>query len=191
MVKSPTDPAAPDELGFFNVSDLSVVEKFVDFYQNYYFKPGYEGILKYDEKCMQTAKALLKISTGVPVDRNGTATLKFTDAMDQMKAEVGATFNLESLGRLQQKGLFVKRQTSADGGTISFLRTDFEATVQHWAFLREIDSWNEAGFVDLSAPEERRASSPAPGGGVICPNCKASNPGSPKFCGECGFKLAG
>jgi CRP-like cAMP-binding protein len=189
MAKSETDPTAPEELGFFHILDLVTVERFFDFYQNYHFKPGYENILKYDEKCMQTASALLRVCQNETVDRNGTVYLNFKDTLDKMKAELGATFNLDALDRLQQKGLFIKRQTNAQGGAISFLKSDFEIMVQNWKFLKEIDKWNELGFVDLTEPKELKATSKGADGSVICASCKSPIVGNQKFCGECGNKL--
>lgn len=189
MVKNDTDPTAPEELGFFHILDLATVERFFDFYQNYHFKPGYENILKYDEKCMQTTVALLKVCETEKVDRNGTVYLNFKDTMDKMKAEVGASFNLDSLDRLQQKGLFIKRQTNNQGGTISFLKSDFESMVQNWKFLKEIDKWNELGYVDLTEPKDLKPTAKGADGGLICSACKNPVIENQKFCGECGNKL--
>jgi hypothetical protein len=189
MQKSEIDPNAPEELGYFHILDLVTVERFFDFYQNYHFKPGYENILKYDEKCMQTASALLKASEAEKVDRNGTVNMNFKDTMDKMKAEMGSTFNLDSFDRLQQKGLFIKRQTNNQGGSISFLKSDFEIMVQNWKFLKEIDKWNELGYVDLSDPKEQKTTAKGADGGMICSSCKAPIIENQKFCGECGNKL--
>jgi CRP-like cAMP-binding protein len=190
MVKSETDPTAPEELGFFHILDIGVVEKFFDFYQNYYFKPGFENLLKYDEKCMQTAQAMLKVSEGEKVDRNGNVTLNFKDSMDKLKTELGSAFHIDALDRLQQKGLFVKRQSNNSGGTIAFLKPDFELMIQNWKILKEIEKWNELGFVDLSEPKEKKAVPGQAEGDALCPACNKPVSLSQKFCGECGSKLA-
>ena len=38
-----------------------------------------------------------------------------------MKKTMGATFEADQLFRLEQKGLFIKRTTTQDGGILSFL----------------------------------------------------------------------
>ena len=185
MVKNETDKDAPEELGFFHLTNLKPIEKFVDYYQNYHFKPGYQGFLKYDEKCLQTVVALLKTTEGQPVDAKGVVYLNFKDTMEKMKELMGPSFNIDAIDRLQQKGLFVKRQSNDKGGSISFFKPEFEEMIQNWKFLLEIDKWNEVGFVDLTDPKEKKMGESI----LTCPSCKAQASPTQKFCAECGQKL--
>jgi hypothetical protein len=61
--------------------------------------------------------------------------------------------------------------------------------VQNWKILKEIDKWNELGFVDLSDPKDVKPASGAAAGETNCPSCNNPVIGNQKFCGECGHKL--
>jgi CRP-like cAMP-binding protein len=189
MEKSETDPTAPEELAAFHLLDLSTVEQFFDYYQNYHYKPGYANFLKYDDKCMLTAQALLKVAENEKVDHKGAVNLSFKPTMDKMKEIFGASFNIDAIDRLQQKGLFVKRQSSEKGGTISFLKADFDVTIKAWRVLKEIDKWNELGYVDMSEPKPQAKGADQVVATISCPSCKAEVAENQKFCGECGHKM--
>jgi hypothetical protein len=54
--------------------------------------------------------------------------------------------------------------------------------------LREVDKWNEKGFVDLNeeviALKKREKSKHG------CPQCGQETSEAAKFCSECGYKIA-
>jgi len=193
MVKNEIDPTAPEELGFFHILNMKAIERFFDYYQNYHFKPGYSGFLKYDEKCMQTAKALLKFSGGEKIDHRGCVLMNWKTTLDKFKTEFGAGFSPDAVERLAQKGLMVKRESSATGGAISFLKSEFEEMIENWKILKEIEKWNELGHVDMTEPKPVAvpgAAAAQPDGPVLtCPQCMSIVSQGQKFCGQCGNKV--
>ena len=55
------------------------------------------------------------------------------------------------------------------------------------ADLKEIEKWNEKGFVDVDEKEEKKMRK----GENTCPQCSVVTKENQKFCGECGFSLVG
>jgi CRP-like cAMP-binding protein len=143
-----------------HLSDLKHVESFFDYYGSYYFKGGYEDLLKTNSKIQKVTEEFLKIADHYPVDRGGYAHLPYKPTIDAMKKAMGGAFEADQLFRIEQKGLFIKRTTTQDGGVLSFYRPDFEQMLLNWRFLRELEAWNEKGFVDMAGAEA------APGGNV-------------------------
>ena len=63
---------------------------------------------------------------------------------------------------------------------------EWRNTHKIWQIIREIDKWNEKGFVDLNEVEveaKKKSSGPS------CPSCSATILEAAKFCQECGAKL--
>jgi CRP-like cAMP-binding protein len=187
MVKDPTDPEADEELGFVHFPNLPLIEKFFDFYQNHFYRGGANQILKVDEKIAQTVRVLLEVTEKAGADRAGVTTVPFKDTIEQMQKHLGASFNGDALRRIEQKGLLFKQQANAQGATIAFFRTEYLEMIEHWKILREIDKWNEKGFVEMEEAKPVLAD----GKPAACPSCKAPFTPKQKFCGECGFKLEG
>ena len=77
--------------------------------------------------------------------------MPYKPTIDGMKKSLGNTFEADQLFRLEQKGLFIKRTTTNDGGMLSFYRPDFEQMLLNWKLLKEIEVWNEKGFVSMGA----------------------------------------
>lgn len=185
MTKDESDPKAIEELGTFTFTDLKSVERFFDFYQNYFFKGNAAEILKTDDRCMQVVDALLKISDGVKIDRAGVVYLNYKDTLDQLKEVFGQGFTLDSLARLEQKGLFLKRDPDAKGGVLSFFREEYVGMAKNWAILREVEKWNDKGVVELV----EEVASNKNGANRGCPKCNAPTVALQKFCGNCGANL--
>lgn len=187
MVKDPTDPEAEEELGFVHFSNLSIIERFFDFYQNHFYRGGSGQILRVDEKIAQTVRTLLEVTEKAGADRAGITTVPFKDTIEQMQKTLGASFNGDALRRIESKGLLFKQQANAQGATIAFYRAEYLDMLEYWKFLREIEKWNEKGFVQIE--EDKPVA--ADGKPTACPSCKAPYTAKQKFCGECGFKLEG
>jgi CRP-like cAMP-binding protein len=132
-----------------HLMDMKQVEAFFDYYGNYHFKGGYDDLLKTNAKMQKVTEEFLRFADGYPVDRGGNAHLPYKATIDAMKKELGASFEADQLFRLEQKGLFIKRTATQDGGTLSFYRPDFEQMMLNWKILRELELWNEKGFVDV------------------------------------------
>ena len=195
MVKADNEPDTPEEMGPCTFHDLKPVERFFEFYQNYHFKGSSAAILKYDEKCRDMVQAMLQVSEGEKMDKAGVVYMNYKDACDKLRVVMGPTFNAEHILRLEQKGLFVKRQSSATGGTLSFIRTEFLGMLECWKVLREVEKWNELGFVDLKEGQAKPAAAAgaAPTGDkpvITCSTCLTQVAENAKFCQACGAKLA-
>ena len=133
-----------------HLNDLKQVEAFFDYYGMYHFKGGYDDLLKTNAKMQKVTEEFLKLAERHPVDRGGNAHMPYKPTIDAMKKAMGATFEADQLFRLEQKGLFIKRTTTQDGGILSFYRPDFDQMMLNWKFLRELELWNEKGFVDTA-----------------------------------------
>lgn len=187
MVKNEEDPEAPDEIGFVHFSDLPLVEQFFEFYQYYHFKGGKQELLKTDERVMQMVQTLLEIAAGEPLDRHGAVRLDYSKTVERFKEIAGYQLNGDHFTNLENKGLFVKRQSTDTGVFLHFDLKEFERTLKVWRVLREVERWNEKGYVDPNEPivDPKKANKSGP----ECPNCHSPYEGAPKFCSECGHKL--
>jgi CRP-like cAMP-binding protein len=132
-----------------HLNDMKQIEAFFDYYGNYHFKGGYSDLLKTNAKMQKVTEEFLRVADAYPVDRGGNAHLPYKDTIDAMKKVMGNSFEADQLFRLEQKGLFIKRVSTQDGGTLSFYRPDFEQMMLNWKILRELEIWNEKGFVEL------------------------------------------
>ncbi len=185
MTKDENDPNAIEELGYFHYLNLTAVERFFDFYQNYHFKGGNADILRSDDKCIQVVDALIKLSAEEKMDRSGVVYMHYKNTLDKLKEVIGPSFNPDVLSRIEQKGLFLKRASDEKGGILSFFRSEFEIMLQNWRILKEIEKWNEKGFVELIENDPAKMAA-AP---KNCPACSADVSPGQKFCGSCGTPL--
>ncbi|MDR3607144.1 MAG: cyclic nucleotide-binding domain-containing protein [Oligoflexia bacterium] len=132
------------------VRSMRTLEDFVDYYGGYHFKGGYSNLLKTNAKMTRITEEAVKLANnselGAKVDRAGVVYLPYKAAIDAMKSAIPG-FEADQLFRLEQKGLFVKRVATNDGGVLSFLKMDFEQMLRNWTLLREVEIWNEAGYV--------------------------------------------
>ncbi|MEZ0392559.1 MAG: cyclic nucleotide-binding domain-containing protein [Pseudobdellovibrionaceae bacterium] len=189
MGRPPEDPEGPEQIMKVNILDLSAIESFFEFYQYYYFKGGAKSeVLKVDESCSNLLNNLITVTDGIEPDRFGTVTLDFQKVLDRFKQDWGINLNSDHFARLEQKGIFCKRQARQDGTVVlQFELKEFKTTQKIWKVMKEIDKWNEKGFVDMTE-EEQKAKKKSDG--PACPQCSAAIPAQAKFCSECGFKLA-
>jgi len=184
-VKSETDPEAPPEYGYLHFFDLPAVEKFFEYYQHYHYKGGNPDFFKIDDKLVQLVNCLVLFTEKTQVNRAGVVQTNYKEIMEQLKTAFGGSFTPDQFDRLEKKGLFIKRESSATGGSISFYRHDFSIMLQNWKVLREVDKWNERGVVEMVEPAAEKAK----GGKGACPSCFSEVIDKQKFCGNCGHKL--
>ncbi len=189
MGRPPEDPEGPEQIMKVNILDLSAVEAFFEFYQYYYFKGTAKSeVLKVDDSCHNLLNHLTAMSEGLELDRFGVVTLDFQKTLDHFKQEVGLNLNTDHFTRLEQKGIFAKRQARQDGSVVlQFEVKEFKTTQKIWRILKEIDKWNEKGLVDLNEVEVKAKKKTD---GSACPQCTANLPAQSKFCPECGLKVA-
>ncbi len=152
------------DTGILTVFEMRKIENFLDYYGGYHFKGGYSNLLKTNPKMTRIVEEMLKLTAdpeiGAKVDRGGVAHIPYKLAVDELKAIIPG-FEADQIFRLEQKGLFVKRTATNDGGVLSFLKMDFEQMLENWKVLREVEIWNEKGFVeplrDTTSPQALEA----------------------------------
>ncbi len=191
MGKPPEDPEAPDQIMVFHLNDLAGVEAFFEFFQYYYFKNGRIELLKSDELATQLIGAFVKCAENLENDRHGAVTIEFKDASEHFKNELGMDLKPDHLSILEQRGIFLKRRVlqieQEEKVTLSYDIKEFRQTLKNWRIIREVDKWNERGFVDMTEEEfkfKKKAE-----GGPACPDCGAGLVELAKFCSECGCKI--
>ncbi len=187
MGKAIDNPDGPDEIHKVHFMDLDLVESFFEFYQYYYFKGGRSDLLKVDELCQHMLGGLLKLAEGKEPDRFGIVGVEFNKFVEHCKEELGINLNNDHFSRLEAKGVFMKRKNASDGVTLQFEVKEFRSVLQSWKMLREIEKWNEKGFVDLNEKEEKPKKKVV--GGATCPACSVDLQAGVKFCHECGHKI--
>lgn len=189
MGRPPEDPEGPEMIMKVELFDLAAVEAFVEFYQYYYFKGGARGdILKVDDSCANFLNQFLVLSEGLTPDRLGIVTVEYPLILASFKKDLAINLSPDHFTRLEQKGVFSKRLVRQDGTVaLQFDLKEFKMTQKVWRILREIDKWNEKGFVDMNEePIKLKAKTDGP----ACPQCSAAILAQSKFCSECGFKIA-
>ncbi|XGC80018.1 cyclic nucleotide-binding domain-containing protein [Bdellovibrio bacteriovorus] len=186
MGKAPDNPDGPDEIQRVHFLDLPLVESFFEFYQYYYFKSGRSEILKVDELCSQMLECLLKLAETEQADRFGIVSVDFTKYSEACKNEIGLNLNNDHFNRLESKGVLMKRKNGGTGVLLQFEVKEFRSIFQSWKMIKEIDKWNEKGFVDMDEKEEKTKKK---SGGPCCPGCAVEVQAGAKFCHECGHKL--
>ncbi|MGZ3773438.1 MAG: cyclic nucleotide-binding domain-containing protein [Pseudobdellovibrionaceae bacterium] len=185
--KNPDNPEGPDEIQKVHFFDLAVVENFFEFYQYYYFKAGRSELLKVEEFSQQMLCGLLKLSEKEQPDRFGIVGVDFGKFSEYCKEELGINLNNDHFNRLENKGVLLKRKNGSAGVVLQFELKEFRSLFQSWKILREIEKWNEKGFVDMDEKEDKPKKKNA--GGPACPSCSAELQAAAKFCHECGHKL--
>lgn len=186
MGKPPENPEGPDEILEVQVFDLMAVENFFEFWQYFYFKNGRTDLLKYDESIAPLLASLIKLSETLTLDRFGAVRTELTNAIEFVKSDLGIDLKNTHFERMEQKGAMSKRQPTADGTVyLSFEPKEYVGFYKAWMIIREIDKWNEKGFVD---PNEEPAKPKKKPGENSCTACSATVPKEAKFCPECGAK---
>jgi rubrerythrin len=188
MVKSDeADKDSPEIPGFYTFHDLTLIERFFEFYQYHFYRGSAQKILKPDEKVMIFLEQLLKNTENERKDKTGITRVGLKEVMDKVKESLGSS-NMDYFAWLEQKGLFAKRETTSTGVFVSFHRDEFANTLLSWRILKEVEKWNEKGFVDLNEKPPIEAKEAV--ATYACPSCQGSITDSMKFCPSCGTKVA-
>ncbi|WP_413291540.1 cyclic nucleotide-binding domain-containing protein [Bdellovibrio sp. HCB337] len=191
MGKDPDDLEGPELIQKLHIFDMTAIENFFEFYQYYYFKGGKSEVIKIEDTVVTILGGLLSCAEGQPLDRFGVVSVPFPKIVDYFKNELGMNFTPDTLTRLENKGLFAKRKTMSGNNEVQlqFELKEFTGFHKNWRVLREVDKWNEKGFVDPQEPEKKPVKKAAAGSSIKCPSCSADAQEGQKFCGECGHKL--
>lgn len=188
MGKPPDDPEAPEQIMKVHFFDLQAIEGFFEFFQYYYFKGGRSELLKADDLSTMYLNQFIKMAENVPTDKFNVVTLDFHAVNERFKADLGTELKPDHFTRLEQKGIFAKRQARQDGTVVlQFDIKEYQATHKVWRILREVDKWNDKGYVDINEEEVKPKKKPD---GPVCPQCESEIQASAKFCSECGYKIA-
>jgi CRP-like cAMP-binding protein len=187
MGKSPDNPDGPDEIQKVHFLDLPLVESFFEFYQYYYFKGGRPELLKVDDLCQQMLDGFIKMGEQTEPDRFGVVSVEFAKFAEYCKEEIGLSLNNDHFARLEGKGVFTKRRAVGNGVLLQFEIKEYKSVSYSWKILKEIEKWNEKGFVDMDEKEEKAKKKSA--GGPSCPACSVEVAVGAKFCQDCGHKL--
>jgi CRP-like cAMP-binding protein len=189
MGRPPEDPEGPEQIMKVHFFDLPAIEAFFEFFQYYYYKGGKGELLKPDENATTMLSNLLKVAETIQPDRFGVVTMDFQKVIEAFKTNFGLELKADHFTRLEHKGLFAKRQARSDGTVIlAFELKEFQNTAKIWRILKEIEKWNEKGFVDMT--EEEVKVQKKSGDTSACPQCQTEVALNAKFCHECGFKMA-
>jgi hypothetical protein len=188
MGRPPEDPEGQEQIMKVHLHELSIIEAFFEFYQYYYFKGGAKSeVLKVDDTCTNILNGLITVSEGLDLDRFGVVTLDFQKTVDRFKQEFGIQLNSDHFLRLETKGIFCKRQARQDGTVVlQFELKEFKTTQKIWKIIKEIDKWNEKGFVDMTEDEIKAKKK---SDDTACPECGSAIAPQAKFCSECGHKI--
>lgn len=189
MQKNEEDPEAPEEIGKVTFKNIDLAEWVSEHWQYYYFKGGKSELLKTEEKVMQVVAAMVDYASELEPDRNGSVRIEFSTIVERFKAESGMTLNADFFGVIEGKGLMVKRIPTDKGVLIQFEYKEFARWIQIWTVLKEVERWNEKGVIDDEPAFDPRRFQKA-NSGQQCPSCGHAYEGAPKFCAECGHKLA-
>ncbi len=190
MQKSEDNPDGPDEIGSVVFKDLAFVEWVFEHWQYYFFKGAKADFLKTDERVMQVVSALVDYAAGIEPDRSGLVQLDFSNVVEKFKEESGVQLNPDYFGVIEQKGIFIKRSAGEAGVQLQFEIKELVRWSRIWSVLKEVERWNEKGFVDIAEPAfDPRKFKKVVGGGQQCPSCGHGYDGAPKFCSDCGHKF--
>lgn len=187
MGKSIDNPEGPDEIQEVVLYDVAVVEGFFEYFQYYFFKPGKGDFLKYDEFVAQLTELLLKQAESASPDRFGVVGIDYNTLAESVRSELGVNLLGDHFNRLENKGIMTKRRALENQGVrLEFEIKEVRHTFYAWKILREIDKWNEKGFVDVNEKEEKKKKASE----STCPQCGSGIQPQQKFCGDCGFNLS-
>ncbi len=188
MGRPPEDPEGPEQIMKVHFFDIAAVENFFEFYQYYHFKTGKSEVLKVEDQPTLLLNHFIELCTGVQPDRFNVVTLDYGKVLDRFKTDLNINLNQDHFARLEQKGLFIKRQTRQDNSIVlQFDLREFKGIQLNWRFIKEIEKWNEKGVVD---PNEKEVVVKKKPDALLCPQCSTEFPNNAKFCSQCGYKLA-
>ena len=186
--KNPDDPEAKEEIQGFFLRDLTALESFFEFYQYYYYKGGKSELLKFDEANYNFLRILVLSYEGTVPDHFGIVSKDLAEVTEFGKP-YGLNIGAGHFTSLESKGLFCKRKSVAAGKVqLQFEIKEFKTQQDIWQIIREIDKWNEKGFVDMldvdEGPKKKKIVN-----GVECQDCQFVMILNSKFCSECGARL--
>lgn len=182
-----TTEEGDEDLGKILLTNLQRIEDFAEFYQHYYFKSPTHELIQFEEAPFRAAKLFVALGEGLPVDHKKATVLDMNQINEAYKKQYGVEFKSTHFDHLERKGLFVKRQSFDDGRlTVAFDREEYAKIVSYWEVLKEVNAWNEKGYVDM----EEKVVDLQTASRLLCSSCQSELSEDHRFCPQCGFKLA-
>lgn len=182
-----TSEEGEEDLGKILLKDVQHIEDFAEFFQHYYFKSPTHELIQFEESPYRAAKILAEVGEGLPVDHRKSTVVELSGVNEAYKKAFGVEFKASQFDHLERKGLFVKRQSFDDGRlTIAFDHAEFKRVAAFWELIKEVNQWNEKGFVQ---PDEVITAVTGVAA-LLCPSCEGELHMDHKFCPGCGFKIA-
>lgn len=174
-----------EELNDIIFKEVQTIEDFAEFYQYYLYKPGRSEVIYVDEMAFKIIKVLVGMSINAEVNHKGAAVINYEDVIKEVKAKTKIDIKNTHWDLLEKKGLLVQRKQQGEILKLLFDKGEFIKTAVFWAFINEINQWNEKGYIDFSVKEEK-VDNDGPGS---CPECGGEIQASQKFCHHCGHNL--
>ncbi len=189
MVKNSEAPEEPEQIGNVHFTDVAAIENFFEFFQYYYYKGGKLDLFKVHETSARIVTHLLELVKEIAADRKGMVSIPFDTVIEKFKSLYHINLNTDHFAVLEQKGLFANRQSHDKGVILSFDIREWQIMLMNWRILKEIEKWNEKGFVDATEAEESFIKKLAVAMGPQCPECETAFVEGAKFCSNCGHKI--
>ncbi len=164
--------------------EVQTIEDFAEFYQYHLYKPGRAEILYLDEVAFKIVKVVAGMAYPHSPDHRDSVSLDYDKVLEEVKKKAGVDIKNTHWDLLEKKGLYVQRKSREQGLTLQLNKDEFIKTAIFWAFIKEIESWNQKGFIDFT--QEKQVASVSTLG---CPDCSTPITAEQKFCQNCGAKL--
>lgn len=184
--KNPDHPDGPEEIQKVDFFDMNCLEGFFEFYQYYYFKTGKSEFLKVDETSFHLLSSFNFLAEKLTADKQGLVAIDFAELTEYCKNELSIQLNNTHFDRLEQKGIYCKRKSEGTKVLLQFDKNEFRQMLFNWKILKEIEKWNDKGFVDLNEKDDKMKKTNQ---GPSCPQCGVGVQAQAKFCHECGTQL--
>ncbi len=175
-----------EEINEITFKDIATIDRFAEFYTYHIFKAGKPEAILVDDMAFKVIKILVQLSIGQKPNHQGNVVLEYDQVLKMAKEKTRIDLKNTHFDLLEKKGLMVQRKSTDKGLQLLFNGDDFMATAINWAIIKEIDMWNQKGFIDFNHVEDAAAA----GQKETCPQCSQATQAEQKFCAHCGAKLA-
>lgn len=158
MVKSETDPEAPEELGFVHFVRLEELKAFSEFFRNAWKTEETRELLSESGRWSKTLSALRKMLESAGEDGKSALEseeicLSVPDVSLYLETQVGMPASQDPFKELERMGLAIQRKTTKTDEQVKFRSEDLSLQLRHQKFIEKIAVWNAKGKIDLPAPQ--------------------------------------